>query len=233
MLYSLEQLRGVEASAPDGIFELAHTFGAIVDDPEFPCIFSSAPFLRHEIFFGLAEDEAPECVVPLLKELCDRFADTPDAVGVIFVPQSPDATLEDDFELARAIVRSVGEQNELDGNADGFPEPGEADWRLRLNRIELFVNFSSPRHQKRRSRNVGPCFTLVVQARSSFDKPAFRSAKGRGEIRQRLAVYDSVTPHPSLGDHRDPDDHDELHFFLGDGHQPMDVTGAGGSRTRP
>ncbi|MFF6780657.1 YqcI/YcgG family protein [Streptomyces sp. NPDC012510] len=224
MLYGLKQLRRGDASSRGDLHELAHDFSSIVDSPEFPCIFSSAPFVRQEIFFGLTEEETLSSIVSLLKELCRRFEEAPDAVGVIFVPQSGEATLEDDYQLARNIVRSVVEQNELDGNSAEFPRPGQQDWRLRLDRTELFINFSSPRHKRRRSRNVGSHFTLIVQARSSFDKPLFRSAHSRGEIRRRLMSYDSVRPHPSLGDHLHPDEHDALHFFLGDEDQPLDVT---------
>jgi FPC/CPF motif-containing protein YcgG len=167
----------------------------------------------------------------LLKDFCTRLVESPDAVGVIFVEQAGDPSLEDDLELARSIVQAVMEQNAADGNAKELPEPGDPDWRLWLDHTELFINFSSPRHLKRRSRNVGLCFTLIVQARASFDHPSFRSPRARGEIRKRLGKYDAVAPHPSLGDFNDPDDHDAVHFFLGDGDQPLDVTESGGSHS--
>ncbi|MFJ6392831.1 YqcI/YcgG family protein [Streptomyces sp. NPDC091972] len=230
MLYSLSQLRDTDPPAPGTLYKLVHDFSSIVNNPEFPCIFSSSPFVRQEIFFGLVQEEDIESIVQLLKELCSRFRETPDAVGVLFVPQSEHVTLEDDLKLARNIVRSAMQQNVADGNAEGLPSPGDPDWRLWLDHTELFINFSSPRHRRRRSRNVGPCFTLVVQARSSFDHPSFKSSRARGEIRRRLESYDKVGPHPSLGDHHDPDNHDALHFFLGDDDQPLNVSGGGSDR---
>jgi FPC/CPF motif-containing protein YcgG len=226
VLYSLGQLCGADSSAPEKLKILAREFSSVVDNPDFPCIFSSAPFARQEIFFGASEQGEPKSVVALLKVLCSRIAEYPNAVGVLFVPQQGSVTIEDDFNLARRIVRSVEEQDLADGNAEFVPGAGGVDWRLRLGGIELFINFSSPRHRRRRSRNVGSCFTLVVQARASFDHPAFKSPRARGEIRRRLHSYDAVGPHPSLGDPSSPDDQDALHFFLGDGNQPLNVAGS-------
>lgn len=117
-------------------------------------------------------------------------------------------------------------RNQTDHPGLAVRGPEHPDWELYLDGIGLFVNVSSPRHVARRSRNVGPAFTVIAQARESFDRDGRASDKSRKAIRQRLLTYDDVPPHPGLGSFHDATSREALQFFLGDGLTLMDPTGA-------
>nr|CTQ90757.1 hypothetical protein [Kibdelosporangium sp. MJ126-NF4] len=66
-----------------------------------------------------------------------------------------------------------------------------------------FVFAGSPAYRARRSRDLGPCLTLVFQVRRVFEglsgsTPAGQAAKA--QVRDGLLRYDTVEPHPHLGD---------------------------------
>jgi uncharacterized protein len=224
MLYSLYDVYSVDSTVSEGLRTLVSSFRSTVDVPGFPCAFSSLPFTRQEIFFGSADEDAPEVSsVQFLQDLCKVIRDVPDAVGVLFVPQPADITLDDDFRLARRIIRAVMDQNAAGENVEGLPGPENPEWTLRLDGVGLFLNFSSPRHSKRRSRNVGPSFTVIVQSRATFDRPPSNQPGMRRKIRMRLGSYDDIGPHPCLGTFGDPASREALQYFLGDSDCPLDV----------
>jgi FPC/CPF motif-containing protein YcgG len=92
------------------------------------------------------------------------------------------------------------------------PEPWPADqprdtthprWQWCFAGEPWFVFAGSPAYHARRSRNLGPCLTVIFQTRHVFEglsgsTPAGQTAKRM--IRDRLARYDTVGPHPHLGD---------------------------------
>lgn len=229
MLRRVDELRGGAPGAEPQLRKLVEEFAGVVDNHEFPCIFSTLPFLTSEIYFAVIPEtvDPPEsAAVDALKELCAIIRQVPDAIAVIFIEQSGGESLTDDFELAGRIVGEVLRQNEDDHPDATFPRPEESDWELWLDDVGLFLNFSSPRHKARRSRNVGSAFTVIAQARESFDRQGRATPRAREKIRRRLETYDDVPPHPSLGSFHDADSREALQFFLGDGLEPMDPTGA-------
>lgn len=227
MLRGIDELTGATGAADAELLLRVKEFTGIVNNRDFPCIFSTLPFSTAEIFFDLVGDaDVPveEAVVGSLVELCGIIQRVPDAVGVLFVTQPPEATLDDDFALASRIVRAVIDRNAADHPGETFPDPRDSDWELWLAGVGLFLNFSTPRHQRRRSRSVGASFTVIAQARATFDRHGRATPRARERIRNRLTTYDAVAPHPSLGSFHDADSREALQFFLGDGLEPMDPT---------
>ncbi|MCX5214527.1 YqcI/YcgG family protein [Kitasatospora sp. NBC_00240] len=227
MLYRIDELHRVVDPGGSQLLKLVGEFSGIVNTHEFPCVFSTLPFNTAELFFGRvprSDGEAGTATTAALLELTGIIRHTPDAIGVVFVDQPGEPSLDDDLALARSIVRAVMRQNVLDHPDHTFPDPRDHDWELWLDGVGLFLNFSSPRHKARRSRNVGSRFTVVAQARESFDRQARGTPRARDTIRRRLADYDDVEAHPALGSYGDPDSREALQFFLGDGLEAMDVT---------
>jgi uncharacterized protein len=223
-------LRLDEASTgPDArLVELIDEFSKIVDTRTFPCTYSTLPYTTGEIYFSRvgAETDPAKQALGELSELCRTIVESPDAVGVIFVDDGRTRTLEDDFALASEIVQHVIRATASSpGDAD-LPKPDDPSWTLRLNGIGLFVNFSTPNHRARRSRNVGSVFTLIAQARAVFDRLNRASPRARAEIRQRLRSYDDVPPHPALGAYGDPASREAWQYFLGDTTEIYDPTEA-------
>jgi uncharacterized protein len=222
-------LRIDEASAqPDArLAKLIDEFSGIVTAKTFPCIFSTFPYATGEIYFARVVSGADPVgeVLRELVELCRIIDDSPNAVGVVFVDDERSRSLDDDFALAGKIVTRVMQANERSG-ANGSPsEPRDPSWSLALGGTALFVNFSSPNHRSRRSRNVGSAFTVIAQARASFDRLNRSSQRARAEIRARLTSYDRVAPHPALGTYGDAANREAWQYFLGDTTAVYDPTG--------
>ncbi|MER7844253.1 YqcI/YcgG family protein [Kitasatospora sp. NPDC096077] len=227
MLHRIDELHRAAEPGANQLLHLVGEFSGVVNTHEFPCVFSMLPFSTSELFFGAisgSDGDVENAAVAALRELTGIIQDLPDAIGVVFVDQPGEPSLDDDLALARSIVRAVMRQNALDHPDQAFPDPRDPDWQLWLDGVGLFFNFSSPRHKARRSRNVGSRFTIIAQARESFDRQGRATPRARETIRRRLAVYDDVEAHPALGSYGDPDSREALQFFLGDGLETIDVT---------
>lgn len=86
--------------------------------------------------------------------------------------------------------------------ADVAPDPTAPYWSLCHDGMQLFVNMSSPAHQKRKSRNLGRHFLFVVNPRTRFDVVAGDTPEGRrvrAVIRERAEAYDGMAHAPQLG----------------------------------
>ncbi|MGR6924603.1 YqcI/YcgG family protein [[Actinomadura] parvosata] len=229
MLHNISELSEAGTSATPALVKLVREFTEIVHSPRFPCTFAPLPFIKQELYFSLIGDGgAPieEAAVGELRQLCGIIRQVPDAIGVIFVDRFTEGSMTDDFALASKIVRATMRANALDHPGVTFPQPHESHWELWLDDVGLFLNFSTPRHKARRSRNVGSAFTIIAQARESFDRQGRATPRARNAIRERLGTYDDVPPHPCLGSYDDPESREALQFFLGDGMTPMDPTEA-------
>jgi FPC/CPF motif-containing protein YcgG len=228
VLHRVDELEDLPERSHARLLGFAREFEAIVNNNRFPCVFSGRPFTTRELYFGLVPgpDAVEDGTVALLKQLCLIIREVPDAIGVIFVDGVEDGTITDDFAVAGRIVHAVMRANAEARPGAVLPRPDDPEWMLWLEDTGLFLNFSSPRHHARRSRNVGSAFTVIAQARDSFDRLGRSSPKVRDDIRRRVSDYDDVAPHPCLGNYGDPDSREALQFFLGDGVEPLDPTGA-------
>lgn len=202
------------------LVELATVFRDTVTGPGFPCTFTGVPFATGEVSFAHhAWNPADEdsvllpAVVADLECLADATRNAPDLLAVLFIDHGggPAPTLNDEFELARAVVDRVREVHGSEG-----PPPSHSLWTLDCRGVGLFLNFSSANHRARRSRNVGPVLTVIAQARESFDRKGRAEERVRARIRKRIASYDDVPPHPCLGSYGDPNNREALQYFLGD-----------------
>jgi FPC/CPF motif-containing protein YcgG len=208
-------------------------FTGHVNTSDFPCIYAKLPFGSGDLYFGRLRQSSrlERDTVAAFRQLCRVIHEVPDAVTVLFVEQTGTTSLPGDLALARRMVQAVMRADAADHPGLPAVEPDSTEWTLRLDGISLFVNFSSPNHVRRRSRNVASVLTVIAQARETFDQAGRASAQARDVIRRRIAAYDSVAPHPALARYGDPGARESHQYFLGDGMIPLDVTDvAGGDR---
>lgn len=81
-------------------------------------------------------------------------------------------------------------------------DPHTPHWTMCFLGVQIFVNISNPAHRRRRSRNLGPALTLVINPRERFDKVAGDTPAGwkiRQRIRERIEAYDGLAHSPALG----------------------------------
>ncbi len=224
MLLTMDELASTDSDVR--LAELAGTFRRIVTDDAFPCIFSHLPFAANAAYFSLvrAEPDLGRAVYAELRSLLQVLRTRPEAIAVVFVDGGSDetVTLDDDLRLARAVVTAVRAEERRNHGPESLA-PSDPSWSLKVDGVEMFLNFSSPNHLARTSRNVGPVFTVIAQARASFDHGGRAGSAAREQIRRRLAAYDDVAPHPCLGRYGSPGNREALQYFLGDGTAAHDV----------
>ncbi|HST46394.1 YqcI/YcgG family protein [Jatrophihabitans sp.] len=225
MLLTLNELASTDADTR--LAELAHTFRRVATDAAFPCIFSHLPFTTSTAYFSLFRRRpgVGGAVHAELRSLLPILRTQPEAIAVLFVEGRDDeaaTSLDDDLRLARSIVAEIRAEESRNHGPEVL-DPSDPSWSLKIDGVEMFVNFSSPNHVVRTSRNVGPAFTVIAQARASFDRGGRAGLAAREEIRRRLAAYDGVQAHPCLGRYGAPGNREALQYFLGDGTAAHDV----------
>lgn len=211
---------------------LASTFEERITAPDFPCVYAVLPLKTQIMYYSvLSESEAVSGgFYDNLRELVRMGAIEPDITVATFIPDTlrgPVHGMDSDLLLAQQIVSSVLKEDR-DRHGEGRVQdcPTDSSWSLRIQDIDVFLNFSSPRHTRRRSRNVGPALTIVAQLRESFNINGRNSNRSRALIRSRLEVFDDVPVHPCLGSYGDNTNHEAQQYFLGDDNTAIDITTA-------
>ncbi len=81
-------------------------------------------------------------------------------------------------------------------------DPHAPFWSMCFAGTQIFVNFSSPAHVQRKSRNLGRHLLFIVNPRERFDIVAGDTPEGRRVrqvIRDRVEAHDGIPHAPELG----------------------------------
>ncbi|MCZ0209499.1 YqcI/YcgG family protein [Streptomyces achromogenes] len=98
-------------------------------------------------------------------------------------------------------------------------DPADPKWDWCFAGEPWFTFMCSPAYAARRSRAIGHCLTVIFQTRRIFEglagnTPAGRKAKQN--VRDRLAGYEELPPHPHLGSAERQVDYKWRQYFLPD-----------------
>jgi uncharacterized protein len=118
-------------------------------------------------------------------------------------PVEPSPDLGNDTRRFWELLSALTAVDELPWPAEYPADVTDPKWQWCFGGEPWFVFGCSPAYLNRRSRNVGPCLTLVFQVRRVFDGLSGSSAAGQAAkrmVRAGLARYDATAPHPHLGD---------------------------------
>ena len=200
-------------TGPSWHLEVARDLGERLTPPsEFPCTFSLNAFRRGLVDFIFVETRDAVGLAQLRTDLAAYVAVARDWDGVVnharplVVAFSAKAATAKSIEAYHAIGWEVL-QDWLDHDPAPWPETVSRDpegpyWSMCFAGLQLFVNFSSPAHQARKSRNLGRHFLFIVNPRERFDVVAGDSPEGRRVrevIRGRAEAYDGMGHAPELG----------------------------------
>lgn len=123
---------------------------------------------------------------------------------IVFVgPPEPTPDLERDTGRFWSVLQDLSTLDEIPWPPAYTQDTRDPRWQWCFAGEPWFVFGCSPAHRRRRSRDVGPCLTLVFQVRRVFEGLSGTSEAGRAAkrmVRERLLAYDSVGVHPHLGD---------------------------------
>ncbi|SMH47585.1 YqcI/YcgG family protein [Maritimibacter sp. HL-12] len=193
--------------------DVARDLAARLTPPsEFPCTFSQNAFRRGLVRFIFVEARDPVGLARLRADLADYIAEARDWDGQVntahplVVAFSTEAAHADSVEGFHAIGWEVL-QDWHDHDPAPWPEGVGTDpmapyWSMCFAGMQLFINFSSPAHRQRRSRNLGRHLLFIVNPRERFDIVAGDTPEGnrvRKVIRDRAHAYDGIPHAPELG----------------------------------
>ncbi|MET8042662.1 YqcI/YcgG family protein [Micromonospora sp. NPDC005215] len=198
--HTAERTKGWQRSAFDDLsFRL--------NDPEFPCIFSRNAFRKgivNFIFVDSADEKGVRRLAEGLRRYVDRAVrwdgrlDTASPLVVAFAADAVQArTVEGYHAFGWRILNDLHNLDPAPWPDEVATEPDSPEWSMCFNGMPLFCNMSSPAHRKRRSRNLGAHFAIVINPRARFDVFAGDTPSGhkvRANIRDRIDRYDG-TPH--------------------------------------
>lgn len=118
-----------------------------------------------------------------------------------------------------AILQALHDVDPEPWAEDTPRDPADPQWEYSFAGVPMFVFAGAPSYQRRASRNFGHSMVLLFQPRNVFTgieggTPAGIAA--RRQIRDRLAQWDTVPPHPDMGDYGDESNHEWRQYFLAD-----------------
>ncbi len=209
--------------------ESLRVFRASVGMRDYPCHFGRLALTRGELFATFFETSAGPLAETLAAFLdmsrlhLDRrmvlaaFQRPDDQAG-----GSPGDQARSEWSHAEQFWQVLQELSDADnvGWPDGFPrEPEDSAWEYAFHGVPMFVFAAAPSYQRRASRNLGPGLVLLFQPRNVFDGIEGGTPRGmaaRHVIRARLEKWDTVDPHPDMGDYGDPSNNEWRQYFIPD-----------------
>jgi FPC/CPF motif-containing protein YcgG len=199
-------------------------FLSVILDPKFPCTFAAPGFWRGLYRFAFVPDpRAPHCAEELAAVLNDylgwlttlRREDEPYAVLTVFC--APIGDIGEDAYRASfdKLLRDMNLHDTAPWPAHIPRHPNDVNSTFCFGGREIFVNANTPSHHHRRSRNLGPSLTLVIQPRDAFDKIATKQM--REGIRARISKFDGGMPaSPEIGAFGDDSNREWRGYLLSD-----------------
>ncbi|GAA1964490.1 amino acid adenylation domain-containing protein [Catenulispora subtropica] len=209
--------------APAWLAQATEAFRADVGHAEYPCHFGRNALNLGELFgTWVGEDGDLSALRDDLAAFLDAtrpFANRRMALSAFFAPESGPA---DHAAHGRRFWTVLRQLRDADDRAwpDEIPTAPEHNrWEFSFHGVPMFVFAAAPTHVARRSRNLGPGLVILFQPRNVFagiegGTPAGIVARRR--IRERLAVWDTVEPHPFLGDYGDPSNFEWKQYYITD-----------------
>ncbi|MEU4555248.1 YqcI/YcgG family protein [Micromonospora violae] len=178
-----------------------------LNDPDFPCVFSRNAFKKGIVDF-IFVDSADKKGIRRLAEGLKRYVDLAscwdgrlDTASPLVVAFAADAvrarTVEGYHAFGWRILNHLHDLDPAPWPEEVPAEPDSPGWSMCFNGMPLFCNMSTPAYRKRRSRNLGGHFVIVINPRARFDVFAGDTPSGRkvrANIRDRIDRYDG-TPH--------------------------------------
>jgi FPC/CPF motif-containing protein YcgG len=139
---------------------------------------------------------------------------------VLVGPPRPDPDLDQDAARFWRVLTELSAQDAEPWPSGRPVDPGDPGWQWCFAGRPWFIFGASPTYRARRSRNLGPNLTLVFQlVERVFEGLSGSSVAGKaakGQIRRRLADYDSAAAHPHLGDAQHSSTYKWRQYFLPD-----------------
>lgn len=182
---------------------------------QFPCLFAQHASQTKRLLFSFIDDLGRASFMKSASDLADyldRTASwdgspaTAEPLVMVFHPgrvAAPDVTGY--HQIAWSILQFWHDVDPAPWPGTVANDPHSPYWSMCFAGVQIFVNISNPAHCRRRSRNLGPALTLVINPRERFDRVAGDTPAGRKirqKIRDRIEAYDGLAHSPTLGSYQ-------------------------------
>lgn len=180
-------------------------------DSDFPCVFAKNAFKKVALRFLFVPDDTEGSVRDLAEgleqyvELSRSWDGTVDTAYPLIIAYSKEAISSEELSAYQnfgwAILQRLHHLDKVEWPSDIARDADSPSWSMCFAGMPLFFNMSAPVHTRRKSRNLGDYFIMVVNPRERFDDVAGNTRKGskiREKIRNRIEAYDGIPHAPQL-----------------------------------
>ncbi len=218
--------RGAELEPPAWLGQSIEALRREVLDRNYPCYFATIAERQGDLYYSWVESWDPSHLVETLPQFA-AIARTAGEEGrrtslaVFFEPKpglDHDTMRERFWRLMQFLVDRDPDP------AAAHCDPSDPLWMFTFDGEGYFVFTASPTYANRRSRNLGPSFTVVFQPRNVFvgiEGDTAAGVKVRKTIRGRLDRWDALPPHCELKDFGDPTGNEWKQAVLPDDESPV------------
>jgi amino acid adenylation domain-containing protein len=209
--------------APQWLAPALEVFRADVGHDEYPCHFGRNALHLGELFgtwVGADGDlSALRADLAAFLDATRPFAHRRMVLSAFFAPE-PGADHAAHGRRFWSVLRALSDVDDRPWPDEIPLAPEHNRWEFSFHGVPMFVFAAAPTHVARRSRNLGPGLVMLFQPRNVFAGIEGGSPAGivaRRRIRDRLATWDAVEPHPFLGDYGDPSNFEWKQYYITDG----------------
>lgn len=211
---------------PGWVQQSYNAFVKIMRDDDFPCFFGTLAEQKEMIRYAIASSlEEPESFEHILEAVYlylseeSQVTDSSTAEDplfltlVVFFPlEAEEYPLDHYAEQAYAFLNGLHQRDRIPWPDDIPTDSSNSHWRYCLGGRSLFVNVCTPANKNRRSRNLGPGLTMIINPEDLFERAWERWGEDpRRTIYQRVGKYDGIPPHPMTMPWTPEEERDHLH----------------------
>ena len=195
-------------------------------DPDYPCYFAVAGEQKGTLRYAVVDNPATGVPVAAVHELIALSRQFPQRRHALAVFVRPESELRGHDFYRRCGWDQLQKLHDQDTEAwptDVPRSPTDPKWEFCFGGEPMFVFGAMPSHFRRRSRNLGPSLILLFQPRSVFrgiEGGTLAGTRAREVIRRRLAAWDLIRLHGSMGDYGDPSNFEAAQYFIPDDESP-------------
>ncbi len=202
----------------------------------FPCPFAQKSYQRGSQWFGFIESLEPKHLEHLRMALLDYLHVLHGATGkhrvimpfaVLVHPEASPPTLAEAHRRSWAALQYLADHDVSDWPSDVPSDPENYLWSFCFGGEQLFVNFSSPAHRERQSRNLGSSVAFIINPRKNFDVVAGNTPEGdavRRRVRARIELYDGCVHAKELGTYGQPGNREWRQYAAPEAEAPLPPT---------
>lgn len=207
---------------PTWFAEAYQEFHQNVGDEKYPCYFGSRAERDGAHYYSYVRgdrlDDLPQTIFSFLG-LCENFSRDKNNLVVFFEPGPAVPTHAEERVKFWSVLQYLHSHDPVPNSVAYRHDPDDPEWDFPFAGRLFFVVGNSPSYKMHRSRNLGPCLTMIFQPREIFVDSTSGcpiSEAARRIIRDRALQWDGIATHPALNTYGMSDNREWTQYFFSD-----------------